>query len=365
MIRVHSTSSVTASSRVLMRVTLGKRCREIKCALDATDPLLSCVDIQPSHGGLMRTVEAGVRARPATVGVEWHRVAFLSGLVCLAAVLVLNVPSVTDLRMYKSPAAVLSHLALGLIALGLSPSFPGWVARVAALSHRQRLACLALALAGPLIIMVAVILVAQPYGHRLFTREWGVVEPLQFVLWLTAAWLAIQIARRAGRGAADGPAFRLAAWACIVLALEEVDYLGVVSIVMKVTGSPSGRIAGHHIGGLHDVVNELGKTSLVLGLVAVALVAALIFAWALSRGLHRVVLREVLSPTALPLIGTLVFMGIGQLADMDHPILDRLLGSLCHDLCEEPMELLAIVCVNASLLAKLTARLRPGPSTDA
>ena len=262
---------------------------------------------------------------------------------------------------------VLSHLALGLIALGLSPSFPGWVARVAAMSRPRRLACLAVALAGPLVVMVPVTLVAPRYGHRIFTREWGVVEPLQFVLWLTAAWLAFQIARRARRGAGDGPAFRLAAWACIVAALEEVDYLGVVYLVVKVTGNPSGRIAGHHIGGLHDVVNELGKMSLVLGVVALALVAALVFAWAISRGLHRVVLRELLSPTALPLIGTVVFMGIGQLADMDHPALDRLLGpdSVLRDLCEEPMELLAIICVNASLLAKLTARLRPGPATDA
>jgi hypothetical protein len=314
----------------------------------------------------MRTVEADVRARPATFGVEAYRLALLSGLVCLAGVFVLNVPGLADWRTHRSVDMVLSHVALGLIALGLSPSFPGWVARVAALSRRRRLACLAVALAGPLVVMVPVMLVAPRYGHRIFTREWGVVEPLQFVLWLTAAWLALQIARRARRGAADGPAFRLAGWACILLALEEVDYLGLVAVIVKVTGNPSGRIAGHHIGGLHDVVNELGKTSLVLGAIALALVVGLVFAWAVSRGLHRVVLREILSPTALPLIGTIVFMGIGQLADMDHPLLDRVLGpeSALRDLCEEAMELLAVVCVNASLLAKLTARLRPGPSTD-
>jgi hypothetical protein len=307
----------------------------------------------------MRTVEAGVRARPAALGVDAHRLALLGGSVCVAVVMILNVPGITDLRSYKSAATVLSHLAFSLIALGLSPSFPRWVERVAALSIRQRRAWLAVALAGPLVAMVALALLLPRYGHRLLTREWGIVEPLQFVLWLTAAWLAFRIARREVRGTADSRAFLLAAAACILAALEEVDYLGLVSIVLKMTGNSSGRIAGHHIGGLHDVVNELGKTSLVLGAVALALVGVLIFAWALSRGMHRVVLREVLSPTALPLLGTVVFMGIGQLADMDHPVLERLLGrdSPLRDLCEEPMELLAIICVNASLLAKLCARL--------
>jgi hypothetical protein len=288
------------------------------------------------------------------------RLALSIGLVCLAAVLVLNVPGVATLRAHKVPATALSHLALTLIALGLSPRFPRWVERAAALSTRQRLVGLAIALAGPLLVMIVVGLVSQPYGHQLFTREWGIVEPLQFILWLTASWQAFEIARREGRDTADGRTFRLAAWVAVLLALEEIDYLGIVSIIAKAAGAPSGRIGGHHIGGIHDVVNELGKASLVLGAVALALGAALLFAWAVSRGLHRTVVREILSPTALPLVGTVVFMAIGQLADMDHPVLDHLLGDggVLRDLSEEPMELLAIICVNASLLAKLTARVR-------
>jgi hypothetical protein len=312
----------------------------------------------------MRTVEADVRAGQAVLGVQarrlaHHRLALLAGLVCLAAVLVLNVPGVAPLRAYKAPATALSHLALALIALGLSPSFPRWVERFAALTAGQRLAGLALALAGPFAVVVLVSLASPRYGHQLFTREWGVVEPLQFVLWLTAAWLSFEIARRAGRATPDGRAFRLSAWICIVLALEEVDYLGAVSMIAKVAGVPSGRIGGHHIGGLHDVVNELGKASLVLGLIGCGLVAVLVFVWARSRGLHRVVLRELLAPTSLPLVGAVAFMAIGQLADIDHPLVEALLGrsTMLRDLWEEPMELLAIICVNASLLAKLAARL--------
>ena len=49
------------------------------------------------------------------------------------------------------------------------------------------------------------------------------MEPLQFVLWLTAAWLAFERARYSGRGAADDRVFRLGGCACILMALEEVE----------------------------------------------------------------------------------------------------------------------------------------------
>src|SRR5262249_30691120 len=155
-------------------------------------------------------------------------------------------------------------------------------------------------------------------------------------------------------GTPDHPVFRLAAIGCILLALEEVDYLGIVRLVARIAGVPGGRIGRHHIGGLHDVINDLGKTSLVLGLLAIAAVAPVVLGWAGSRGLHRVVLREAFSSTSLPLVGTVVFLGISQLADIDHPVLASLLGqyAVVRRMREEPMELLAVICVNASLLAK-------------
>lgn len=304
---------------------------------------------------------------PAARSLPRDRLALMAGVLCLGAVLVLNVPGVADLRRYRSPAAVFSHLAVALIALGLSPRFRGWVMRAAALSSRQRGLGLIYVLVGPLMVMATVLAVAPQYGHNLFTREWGIVEPLQFVLWLTAAWLAFERARCDGPGTADHRVFRLGGWACILLASEEADYLGIVSVVARAAGVSGGRIGGHHIGGLHDVVNELGRASLLLGLLAIGVVAALVVGWCVSRGLHRVVIREVLSPTALPLAGTVGFMMIAQLADIDHPALAVLLGSgtVVRRLREEPMELLAVVCMNASLLAKLIPFVRrPGEITD-
>jgi hypothetical protein len=302
-------------------------------------------------------LEGGI-ASPGVRGLRRHRVALIAGALGLGAVLVMNIPGVAAVRQFRSPAMILSHVTMALIAFGLYPRFGGWVMRAAALSTRQRLLYLAAALVGPIVVIVAFIAVAPSYGHELFTREWGIVEPLQFVLWLTAAWLAFERARCDPRGSADDRVFRLGAWGCILLAIEEVDYFGIATVVARVAGVPRGRIGGHHLGGLHDVVNELGKISLLLGLAAIGVGVALIFAWCVSRGLHRVVMREIVSSNSLPLVGTVVFMAIAQLADIDHPVLSPLLGdfAVVRKLREEPMELLAVVCVNASLLAKLTAR---------
>lgn len=308
------------------------------------------------------TVSTGVHTQRR--GWTWQRFALIAGLVCLGVVLAMNVPGVAEVRRYRSPASVLSHLAMSLIALGLSPRFRGWLERAAALSTRQQVWAFAIALVGPLAVIVTGLAVWPSYGHELFTREWGLCEPAQFVLWLTAAWLSVERARVAGPGTPDSRAFHLAAFAFILLALEEVDYLGIVTLVARLSGVPDGRIAHHHIGGIHDIINDLGKISLVLGVLALALVAALVLGWALSQGLHRAVFREIFSLTSLPLVGTVVFLAISQLADIDHPILTALTGQspLVRRLREEPMELLATICANAALIAKLTPFLKPAPS---
>lgn len=316
---------------------------------------------RPGPGAFARRPEV---ARGATGPVvPRHRIALIAGVVLLGVVLVLNVPGVAEVRQFRSPATILSHVALTLIAGGLHPRFRGWIVRVAALSSRQRVLSLAVALVGPLAVIAAVLALTPSYGHELFTREWGIVEPLQFVLWLTAAWLAFERARYERRASAEDRVFRLTGWGCLVLASEEVDYFGIATLIARLAGVPQGRIGGQHIGGLHDVVNMLGKTSLLLGLLALGVVAALVVAWAVSRGLHRVAIRELLSSTSLPLIGTVGFLAFAQLADIDHPALSALFGDgpTARKLREEPMELLAAVCLNASLLAKLTARLRGSP----
>jgi len=305
-----------------------------------------------------------VAARVETGTWTWQRGALVGGLALLGVVLVMNIPGVAEVRRYRSAAAVLSHLAMALIALGLSPRFRGWLDRAAALTSGQRLELFAAALVGPLAVIVTGLLLFPSYGHELFTREWGLCEPAQFVLWLTAAWMSIVRVRLAGPGTADSRAFHLAAFAFVLLALEEVDYLGIVRLVARLSGAPDGRINHHHIGGIHDVINDLGKVSLALGLLALVIVAAAVLGWAISQGLHRAVVRELFSVTSLPLVGTVVFLAVSQLADIDHPILTTLFGqsAFVRRLREEPMELLATICANAALVAKLVPWLKPGPS---
>jgi hypothetical protein len=320
---------------------------------------------------MQRTLNADMHIRAATAGPEArrlprYRLALIVGVLCLGLILVLNVPGVAELHRYPSLAMVLSHLAMTLIAVGLSPRFRDWVMRVVALSARQQALCLIGALVGPVFFIGAVLVRAPKYGHGIFTREWGIVEPLQFVLWLTAAWLAFERARCDAPGTAGHRVFRLAGWGCILLAIEEVDYFGIVSVVATAAGLPKGRIGGHHLGGLHDLVNVLGNTSLLLGLLSIGVGAALVLAWSISQGLHRVIAREILSTTALPLAGSVLFMTIAQLADIDHPALAPVLGefAVVRGIREEPMELLAVICVNASLLAKLAPWARPRPEVN-
>jgi hypothetical protein len=293
--------------------------------------------------------DAWALVEPGARSSARYPLALITGTIFLGAVLVLDVPGVADIRSHRSAYTVLSHLALALIVFGLSPRFRGWVAQAASLPSSRQVQGLAVAIVGPLVVMAVFGVVAPRYAHELLTREWGIVEPLQFVLWLTAAWLAFERARRDVRGGADHHAFRLAGGACILMALEEVDYLGVVSLVARAAGVPNGRIGGQHIGGFHDLVNAVGKVSLLLSLLAVGVVTALVIGWVVSRGLHRVAFREIVSPTTLPLLGTVAFLAIAQLADIDHPALQWLEALSV----EEPMELMAVVCVNASLIAKL------------
>ena len=252
---------------------------------------------------------------------------------------------------------------MGLVLLGLAPRCRAWLERLPAVPARSRIVWFAASLAVPLVAMVALRAAAPAYAHQVLTREWGLVEPAQFALYLGAAWLAFARAGRHPRAAPEARFFRLAGWVCVVLALEEIDDLGVVSTTARLLGVPRGRIGGVYVGGLHDLLNLASRYSAVLPAIVAGLAAVATAGWVVARGLGRVLAREAGSATSLPLVGALLFMTLAQLTDIDDrpaaPLTDPVLARtrVVGNLREEPLELLAVICLDAALALKLAARL--------
>src|SRR5919106_4831110 len=199
------------------------------------------------------------------LSAEGHGVAApyaIAGTILLAIELILAMPGngLVDLRRHRIPGTVLSHAAVTLIAIALAPMLPRALARLAALRPATALAWLAVSLTAPIGVIALVTAVAPRYARELFTREWGLVEPAQFVLYLLAArvfWLVRPPAPWTAR------AMRAGAIVALGLALEEIDYLGLLRHVMPL-------VEGHRVGGLHDVLNALAGPALlaVLGIAA-------------------------------------------------------------------------------------------------
>jgi hypothetical protein len=316
----------------------------------------------PTGGVPAGAAAADARSAP---GPGWQRLALGAGAAMQLGVVLLNIPDngLVDLAEHRVPAMIFSHAAAGLLLWGLAPRLRPGIERLRALSATQRLAVVAVAVAVPLGVMAALSVAWPRYAHQLLTREWGLVEPAQFALYLTCAWLAFTTAGLEPPRSREHRLFRLAGWAGVVLALEEIDYLGIVSAVARLVGVPRGRIGGVHVGGLHDVLNLGSHRSAVLPVVVLGLGLAIVLGWAVARGLGPALVREASSATALPLLGTIAFMTVAQLTDIDDrplaPILDRLgaRSSAIGRLREEPAELLAVICLTASLALKLAARL--------
>ncbi|HXG17113.1 MAG TPA: hypothetical protein VNK50_12755 [Calidithermus sp.] len=291
----------------------------------------------------------------------------LGGLVAHATSLVLG-PSVVDWHRHQTLGTVLAHASAGLTALGLA-------APAAAVLRRQALHPRRLAL-GPWLVLGAtaaglalLVRLAPGIAREVITREWGLVEPLQFVAYGTAAGLAFAHARL--RGLEGGPrAVYLTAgvWAS-VQALEEVDYLGALSTLAALAGAPRGRVRGRHLGGFHDLVNiawgegAVGLTVLAATLLGVAALAAWRFGPALSRWVRA--LAHEIRPGDAALLGVNVtLLTLAQLNDVDDRIFAGT-GLPTGKLVEEPAELvaaLALVSWQAQALARTWAA---GPLTPA
>ena len=109
-----------------------------------------------------------------------------------------------------------------------------------------------------------------------FSREEGVWEPINLLAYVASAILLFRAAKgldeRAGRHA------KLIGGCFVFLTLEEIDYFGIF-------GGIIGRVDGHYVGTLHDVI-MLVRDSLLPTPIAIALVSTvlLLFAWLAVKG---------------------------------------------------------------------------------
>lgn len=278
------------------------------------------------------------------------------GLALAVLLAVSGVPgaAVVDWRQHRGAGTVLSHAAVALVAAGLAPL--AWRALLARADRPRVLArALWLAIAVAAVALATLAVAAPRHAVELVAREWGLVEPAQVALYVVAAGLAFRHARLL---AADGPrraAYRLAGAALLVFAAEEVDYLGLPALVVRLAGgSPEGRIGRHHVAGLHDLLN-IGSTSgaawLVTRLAALAIAAGLLVA---LRRVLPALLRELRAPEARPALLGAVLLAVAELQDIDDGLL-RAVGLPAGKVVEEGGEALAAMALVA-WLARAVAR---------
>ena len=302
---------------------------------------------------------AAIAAAVAAGGRPYSRRAFWLGLLILIAVTLATIPGnpVFDLnnRHFREPGTVVAHVGALLFLFGLLPSAPAALAAVAALSPARRRALLGVATVAPL-AGLGLISLGWPAYARALTREWGLVEPAEATLSLIASYVAWRHAALLGPRAPDQRCYRFVAFFCAVLALEEMDWLGVLGPVIGRVGA-----ANTYLGSTHDLLKVawhdhwvaiplIGSALLVLGMV-----------W--YRGYLTVgfVRRELFDPTTLPLYGALIAQALAQMLDVDDTLLSARHPFFRYPL-EEPLELLSeLLLVSGLVLKYCRDRRRAGP----
>ena len=289
---------------------------------------------------------------------EWGRPyaswAFWLGLLILTAVTLLTIPGnpVLDLstRRYREPGTVLAHVGALLFLVGVLPSAPRGLAALAALSPARRLSLLGAATAAPLLGLGLIALGWPAYAQAL-TREWGIVEPAEAMLYLIAAWIAWRHAVLL-EPRPDARCYRFVAFVCGMLALEEMDWLGIPGGLVGRVGS-----AKIYVGSSHDLLTVAWHYQWFAIPVAISVLLVLGLIW--RRGYLTVgfIRRQVFDPTTLPLYGALVAQALAQALDVEDRLLSRRHPFFRYPL-EEPFELLAVLLLVSGLLLKYSRELR-------
>ena len=278
------------------------------------------------------------------------------------AVLLFNVPGnpVLEFRQNRVAGMVLGHSGLVLLAIGLAPMLWRALPAAATVDARRLALLLAIPVVGIGAAMVALAVAWPSYAHQLLTREWGLVEPLQFVLHLVAARLCFAMAHRSVARLSALRLYRLGGWVFRLFALEEIDYVGVPSSLARLAGVEGSRVGHSYVGALHDTLNVAAHYGLVWVAVLVIALAGLAAFWWISGG-RAAAVRDMLSWRLLPAAAGVGLMALAQAKDVHDAPVDSPGSRLVNNLLEEPVELLAILALNMTLvleLARLDRRAR-------
>ena len=287
------------------------------------------------------------------------------GIVLTTSVVIFNIPSASFVRLreHRILAIIFAHVAVGLVALGLVPALPGLISRFSRISAAAQSRYIMLAILTAFAAM-ALLIPWPAVADGFLRREWGIVEPVQFALYSLCAWICFRHARYLTASAEPRHrVFRVAGWGMVVVALEEVDYLGAVNGLLRLTGAlDRGRVGSTYVGSAHDMIALIAVTPWLWPVALAALVLTLIAVWHVGALTRAAVWPELAQATSWPLAGAAACMVIAQWADVEARTLAEATG--LHRgrilLVEEPMELLAAMLVSGALLLKVSRDLRHG-----
>ena len=277
------------------------------------------------------------------------------GLLLVAFVILFAIPGngVFEMSEHRVLGTVLSHLAMLTLLWGAAPALRRGVARLNDVATSTLGCALVVGIVAPVMALTAMRLAAPRTTNQLVTREWGVVEPLQVALYVTALWLCLEVRRHLAGDPHARALYRAGAVVTVILILEEIDYLAVLNLFVRAAGATGGRLGRKHIGGFHDVIDAWTQQA-GLGVVAASIVlivaATLLVVWVLLGPYRPALRREATRPATAVLAVFGAALVIAQIIDIDDEALTAVwpLGLL-----EEPMELAGALALNAALILRL------------
>jgi hypothetical protein len=280
-----------------------------------------------------------------------RRAALMLGvlLVGLVACIATTVTGAFETDGHQLAGTVASHLGMLLALWAVVPDLRRVIPRIDDVADQTLYIWLAIAVAVPFAVVTTVHVVAPHASHQILTREWGIVEPLQVTLHAGGVWLCSLILGALPSGDRARVLYQAGALGIIVLILEEIDYLGLLSLAFELAGARGGRLGRKHIGGFHDVV-DAGTQFFGLLVIVAAGAAVLVALWIVLGRYRTALLREATRPSVVPFAVFLVAMLGAQLTDIDDLLLPTFLAIRG---LEEALELLAAFALVAGLLLRL------------
>ena len=287
-------------------------------------------------------------AAPVTRGAARVRGGWLAA--CLALAVVVTVMQIDGnpliapgTKVHRAVCTVLAHLSVVLLLVAVWPCRHRWLAAAADASPSRRFAWIAAIAVLPQLVFVAVTSAWPAYGWAI-TREWGLAEPMTVAFYLASAWIAAEVGRARAAGGLEHRPWKLVKVLCVLLALEEMDYLGIPAALI-------GQVGRVYMGGLHDLVNLAARYRISLLPLGLAFLAVLVALWR-ARLLTWTFLREEApSPSTVPIYVAGAAIAIAEVHDVKGDILLALGGRIRYPF-EEPMEMLGSFLLMAGILLK-------------